>query len=365
MPDKFVIGLSHAKNGTNKAKVAFCAANAAIASGKDTIVFLSLEGVRLSQPEYAGDIHDEGFAPLTDLMASFAEAGGQILVCASCLNGRHLNKNMLVPGALIAEARAEFMGMGDCSCCETALLCAAHAELPIGASFCDTAIAEEPFFPAIVPCITERKPAEDTQRLLFAELDHRVNNMLASVQAIASQTLRTAASPAEFVESFDGRLLALGRVHRLLTRSSWRGADFATLFSEQLTSGPDSGKRVSCSGPKVLIEPQTAIDLALVLHELETNARKHGSLSRPDGCLTARWFLTSSKGHAELRLEWVESNGPVVLPPAKHGFGINLIEHSLGHALGGEAQLSFDPPGVTCKIGVPLAQQNVPMAASS
>jgi PAS domain S-box-containing protein len=208
---------------------------------------------------------------------------------------------------------------------------------------------------AIVRDITERKRAQDTQRLLLAELDHRVKNTLATVQAIALQTLSAACDPTEFVESFNGRSRALGRAHGLLTRTSWQGADLATLIKEQLTLGPEASDwRVSSSGPQVLLEPQAALHLGLVLHELGTNARKYGSLSQPEGRLTTEWSLSSEAGHAELLLKWVESDGPPVAPPGKSSFGTTLIERSLRYALGGEARLTFAPTGVTCEISLPL-----------
>lgn len=114
MSDRFVVSLTSAKNDTDKATVAFVVANAAVASGKDTLVFLSIEGTRLSQPGYADDIHEEGFAPLKDLMASFAEAGGQIYVCSPCFKKRKLNEETLVAGAVIVGGAklVEFMSGG-------------------------------------------------------------------------------------------------------------------------------------------------------------------------------------------------------------------------------------------------------------
>ncbi|WP_158808152.1 DsrE family protein [Beijerinckia sp. L45] len=115
MPGKFVISLSHAKNDTDKATLAFVIANAAVASDKDTLVFLSVEGTRLSQRGYADDIHEEGFAPLKDLMANFVEAGGKIFVCSPCFKKRSLDETKLVDGALIVGGAklVEFMSDGS------------------------------------------------------------------------------------------------------------------------------------------------------------------------------------------------------------------------------------------------------------
>lgn len=112
MPGSFVVSLTHARNDTDKATVAFVVANAAVASEKKTMVFLSIEGTRLSQKGYADDIHEEGFAPLKDLMKSFVEAGGQIFVCSPCFKKRKLDENNLVDGALVVGGAklVEFMG---------------------------------------------------------------------------------------------------------------------------------------------------------------------------------------------------------------------------------------------------------------
>ena len=172
------------------------------------------------------------------------------------------------------------------------------------------------------------------------------------------QTLSATADPASFVESFSGRIRALGRAHTLLTRSSWQGADLATLIKDQLTVDVGhADNRISCVGPQIQLEPQTALHLGLVLHELGTNARKHGSLSQPRGSLATAWSVTADGGLPELRLTWVESDGPLVVAPAKRGFGSILIERSLQHALGGDAKLDFAPSGVVCEIRLPLAQR--------
>lgn len=114
MSGNFVVSLTHAKNDTDKATVAFVVANAAVASEKNTMVFLSIEGTRLSQKGYADDIHEEGFAPLKELMTAFVEAGGQIYVCSPCFKKRSLDENQLIPGATIVGGAklVEFLGDG-------------------------------------------------------------------------------------------------------------------------------------------------------------------------------------------------------------------------------------------------------------
>ncbi|WP_368744755.1 PAS domain S-box protein [Desertibaculum subflavum] len=203
--------------------------------------------------------------------------------------------------------------------------------------------------------VTERKRAEELQQLLISELNHRVKNTLATVQSMASQTVRRAATPGDFVASFSGRLQSLARTHDLLTQSAWNGADLGSLARDQLVlGGPESG-RIAFGGPQVLLEPQAALHLALVLHELGTNARKHGALSRPDGRVALHWDVrtTGSGGGKELRLHWQESGGPPVSVPSSHGFGTTLIEKSLS-AHGGGATLHYRAEGVACDIALPL-----------
>ena len=171
------------------------------------------------------------------------------------------------------------------------------AEFPIEASISQTSIAGEKLFTAIIRDITERKRAETMQRLLLAELDHRVKNTLATVQAIAMQTLNAKMEPAAFVESFSGRIQALGRAHGLLSQSGWQGADLAMLVNEQIMLGmPGEDTRIFANGPQIMLEPQAALHLGLVLHELGSNARKFGCLSQPQGRLAAEWWLNGELG---------------------------------------------------------------------
>ena len=200
--------------------------------------------------------------------------------------------------------------------------------------------------------ITQRKQSERLQRVLIDELNHRVKNTLATVQAIASQSLVHAKGPTEFVASFTGRVQALATAHALLTRSEMRGAEIMDLVREQALLGDADDSRVSCSGPLLMLEPQAALHLALVLHELATNARKYGALSEPRGRLAVSWEMRRNGGQ-NLLLRWEESNGPMVRAPAARGFGSTLIEQTL-RAHGGEASIHYRPDGVTCDIKLPL-----------
>ncbi len=206
--------------------------------------------------------------------------------------------------------------------------------------------------------ITERKQAEKLQQVLVDELNHRVRNTLATVQAIASQSLVHAKSPAEFVPSFTGRVQALAKAHALLTRSEMLRAEMMDLVREQVQLGGTDDRRISCSGPLLVLDAQASLHLALVLHELATNARKHGALSVPNGRLSVTWELRRNGGQ-DLLLQWRESNGPKVRAPHARGFGSTLIEQTL-RAHGGTASVHYGPDGVTCEIKLPLPKEARP-----
>lgn len=200
--------------------------------------------------------------------------------------------------------------------------------------------------------ISERKRAEEVQRLLIDELNHRIKNTLATVQAIATQTLRRAPDPDSFVNSFIGRIQSMARAHSLLTGGSFQSADIHQLVRDQLLLRGDPDPRIRWSGPSLLLEAQAALHLALVLHELGTNARKYGALSTPSGMVEVRWEVHTNGGR-RLTLDWRESGGPKVAAPSSRGFGSILIEQSL-HAHGGEVLITYAETGLTCSINLPL-----------
>jgi PAS domain S-box-containing protein len=200
--------------------------------------------------------------------------------------------------------------------------------------------------------ISEQKTAQKLQRLLVEELNHRVKNTLAIVQAIANQTVHFVKSPSEFAASFGGRLQALAQAHALLTHNSWQGADVGTLIRDQLVLGGVDDDRISYAGPRATLDAQTALHLALLLHELGTNARKYGALSVRSGRLAVQWFVQSNDERS-LLLQWKEQDGPPVASPVRRGFGTALIEQSLD-AHGGEATLRYEPSGLTCVVKLPL-----------
>lgn len=206
-------------------------------------------------------------------------------------------------------------------------------------------------YAAIAHDITERKAQEKTRQLLLDELNHRVKNTLAMVQSIARLTLRQSHDPDAFAESFTGRIQALAAAHDVLTASSWHGADLGSLVKEQLLFGAANDDRLTVSGPTVKLDPQTAVGLSLVLHELGTNASKYGALSVTAGRVDLAWE-TGVDGKV-LKLRWQESGGPKVKAPSRRGFGTFIIEQSLS-GLDGVADLRFEPGGLVCDMRLPL-----------
>ncbi|MPR10857.1 PAS domain-containing sensor histidine kinase [Microvirga tunisiensis] len=205
--------------------------------------------------------------------------------------------------------------------------------------------------------ITERKQAEEHQKVLIDELNHRVKNTLATVQSIATQTVRTAPTIEAFSENFEARLLALSKAHELLTRQAWTGVNLRDIVCQELEPYDDgSTTRVRLEGPDLTLEPRVGLALSLVLHELTTNAAKYGALSTEQGLVTVRWSASGSGASDVLRVDWIESGGPAVTPPAKRSFGTRLIERSMTKDLQGKATLDFDPAGLRCILELPLAQ---------
>ncbi|HEY8567280.1 MAG TPA: PAS domain S-box protein [Beijerinckiaceae bacterium] len=202
----------------------------------------------------------------------------------------------------------------------------------------------------VVVDITERKRAEEHLRLLINELNHRVKNTLATVQSIASHTLRSDRPIAEARDAFEARLLALAKAHDVLTRENWDGASLRDIVAEAVAPYRDNRSgRFRIEGPPVRVEPRQALALAMALHELATNAAKYGALSREGGQVAIRWSLVAEPPSG-VRLEWREEGGPPVAPPTRRGFGSRLIERSLAADLGGEATLDYAPTGLVCTV---------------
>lgn len=203
--------------------------------------------------------------------------------------------------------------------------------------------------------VHERRAAQERQRLLVAELTHRIKNTLALALAIADQTRRSVPSPDAFHAMFRGRIAALARAHDALLRDGGAQTTLEAVAREALAPfGTDAG-RVMIAGPRAQLGAGAAIALGMVFHELGANAAKHGALSGPTGRVRLTWRQSSDgDGHPCHDALWEESGGPpIAKPPAHRGFGTRLLERALASQGGSAVRLDFDPAGLRCHIRVP------------
>lgn len=203
--------------------------------------------------------------------------------------------------------------------------------------------------------ISERKRADAQRELLLAELNHRVKNTLAVVQAMAYQTFRASGVDVGARQAFENRLVALASAHNLLTESSWESAAVGDIVFDTLHANGAFKERVDLSGPRVLLPPREALAVAMALHELFTNAVKYGALSNDSGRLRLDWQRMEGKP-PRLALTWTESGGPPVVKPERRGFGSVLLERSLQEDLGGTVTLDYRPQGLICQIETPFPE---------
>jgi two-component sensor histidine kinase/DNA-binding response OmpR family regulator len=197
--------------------------------------------------------------------------------------------------------------------------------------------------------VTERKEAEQRQDLLAREVDHRARNALAVVQSIVRLT--RASSVGDYVAAVEGRIKALARAHALLSDSRWHSADLGALVAEELAPyRVGEAEKVEVIGPNVSLPPHMAQGLALALHELATNAAKHGALSSMLGKVSLNWQLRPDL----LVVKWVESGGPPIAPPSARSFGLKVIRASIENQLSGKAAFDWAPQGMQCMLSIPL-----------
>ncbi|WPO43627.1 sensor histidine kinase [Tardiphaga sp. 42S5] len=202
----------------------------------------------------------------------------------------------------------------------------------------------------------EREAADKLQKLVLGELHHRIKNTLATVSAIASQSLRTATSVQHAQRAIEGRLLALGRAHDLLMQVSWAGAGLAMIIRNATEPYDNKGVgRFSISGPEIELGSGAVIALAMTLNELCTNATKFGALSDPGGFVKIEWKIDQAS--EKLSLSWIETGGPLVNPPSRRSFGTRMME-SLGQQLSGAVRLGYPPSGFTYTLDIPVDSLN-------
>lgn len=208
------------------------------------------------------------------------------------------------------------------------------------------------------------KPMPLQRKVLISELNHRVKNTLATVQSLAIQTLRNAERSADARPLFEARLAALAKAHDVLTVESWEGVGLRDLVGQALEPFRTDKQRLMIEGPDVWLSPKQALALSMALHELATNAVKYGALSNDAGRVQVAWSIAPLNGSGELQLTWVEEGGPPVVSPKRRGFGSRLIERSLAHDVGGNANIEYRPDGVVSIIKSPLECAGGDMIAS-
>jgi PAS domain S-box-containing protein len=203
--------------------------------------------------------------------------------------------------------------------------------------------------------ITRYKQAEKRQDLLSAELDHRVKNVMARVAAVVRHTQRRCGTTDEFVKAIEGRIQSIAAAHTLLSQSRWSGVGLADLIHQQLAPYTTNAN-TAISGPDVMLTSAQTQAVAMVIHELATNAAKHGALSNPDGDVSVNWDRTGTDATAVLTIRWRELDGPLIEAPVQSGYGLSLIRDLIPHELGGAVDLTFPPDGASCKIEIPLGR---------
>lgn len=205
--------------------------------------------------------------------------------------------------------------------------------------------------------ITERKQAEDRQKNLIDELNHRVKNTLATVQSLAAQTARNALDAKDGYTRFEGRLLALSRAHDLLTKRHWGLTPLGVLAHEVLMPvlGAEPA-RITITGDAVEVDTRVALSLTMTLNELAINALKYGAMSTETGTLSVSWSVQPQPNGALLSLDWREQGGPTVLTPVREGLGSRLMKRCIERDLGGSFELDFAPEGVHCRFSFMVAE---------
>jgi two-component sensor histidine kinase len=187
--------------------------------------------------------------------------------------------------------------------------------------------------------------------LLKAELDHRVKNVLATVSAIVDQTQDASNTHADFVAALSDRIKSLANTHELLSQGQWRGVSLAEIVRRELA--PYATNKTTIEGPGVTLKAEATQAVAMVLHELTTNAAKYGGLSARGGGVLLRWRWLWNGSGARLTIEWQEVGGPEVTPPGRPGYGTSIVREVIPFELGGSVDLVFAADGVQCRLEIP------------
>jgi len=199
--------------------------------------------------------------------------------------------------------------------------------------------------------VTARKRADEQQRILNAELDHRVKNVLATVSAIIIQTPKAEISLTDFVVRLDARIKSLARTHELLSHNHWQDVSLADIVERVIA--PYATGNATVRGPGVALKATATQAMATVFHELATNAAKHGAFSRPTGRLSVGWSWLDNGSEGRVAIYWQESGGPAVSTPNQTGFGTSVIRELIPFELGGTVNLTFASNGLQCRLEIP------------
>ncbi len=197
----------------------------------------------------------------------------------------------------------------------------------------------------------EREQVRIKQDFLMAELDHRVKNALATIQALVKYSAGSSGNLEDFTRSIQDRVHAMAQTHSLLTNNRWEGVEAHAVIAEQTAP---FAERVIVEGAPVMLRPKAALSIALALHELTTNAAKYGALSAPSGQVAVSWAIKQRHGDRRFAFRWEEKGGPAVAPPSRMGFGRLLLERSLAYDLDGDVSLDFRPEGLVCTAEIPF-----------
>jgi PAS domain S-box-containing protein len=227
-------------------------------------------------------------------------------------------------------------------------------EFPAEAAISQLELGQQRVFTVIIRDITDRKRSEMHAQILMSELEHRVHNVLARVQMVIERGAEGQDSLDKFRLSLLARLQSMMHAHELLRRSNWLGVTITDLIAVQLKPyATCHNNRIE--GPEIMLNPDATQALSMVIHELTTNAVKHGALSVPEGHVTVSWDRVPERGrHEVLMLQWIEQGGPEVRVAQRKGYGTNLIRELLAFEFGGTVEHLFSPGGVTCQILLPL-----------
>jgi two-component sensor histidine kinase len=226
-------------------------------------------------------------------------------------------------------------------------------EFPIEASISKVKIGGEWVCTVVLRNITERKHAEERQHALLAELDHRVKNALATVSSVVSHTRQGSKSVTSFAEALSARIRSMASTHELLSSGRWRGISLAGLVLRELAPYA-TRDNTEINGPDILLKSEAGQAMAMVLHELATNAAKYGALSTENGRVSIRWDRRSNgQSRSHLVFEWQEIGGPPVEAPSKPSYGTTTIRELIPYEFGGTVDLVLAADGVRCRMELP------------